>query len=114
MAQAPVYSWWLNAYFTLVVPSAASVAVIKDVNISNCPTVNEMNNLIDAVEANSGRIVIYCNKLGRACIESLKDTKLSQYNETMDYNTRLTTWRGVPIILDTNISSAETSALDTP
>jgi hypothetical protein len=32
----------------------------------------------------------------------------------MDYNTRLATWRGVPIILDTNISSAETSALDTP
>ena len=114
MAQAPVYSWWINAFFTLVVPSAASVAVIKKVNASNCPTVAEMNTLIDQVEANSGRIVIYANKLGRACIESLKDTNLTQYNETMDYNTRLSTWRGVPIILDTNISSAETSDLDTP
>ena len=86
MAQAPVYSWWINAFFTLVVPSAASVAVIKDVNASNCPTVAEMNTLIDQVEANSGRIVIYANKLA-ACIETLKDANLTQYNETMDYNT---------------------------
>jgi hypothetical protein len=111
-AQLPVYSWWLNAFMTLINPADTASAVITQVDASNAPTYTEMNQLLDYVDAGSGQTYIYCNSLGARMIASLKDTKLNLFSETMNYNDYVSSWRGVPIIIDNNILSTETTALD--
>jgi len=110
-AQLPVFAWWLHAFFSLIIPSAASVACIKCVDATHAPTATQMNNMIDMVEKNSGNVVIYANKIGRTAIASLKSDKLNLFNETMDYNQYLATWRGCPIILEENIVNTESTAV---
>jgi len=109
--QLPVYAWWLNVMGALIVPSAKSVACIYGVDSTHAPTVEMMNRMLDFVEASSGQTYIYANKLGRRQIASLKDAKTTLYKADMDYNNFLESWRGVPIILDDNISLAETTAI---
>lgn len=114
-AQLPVFAWWLHAYMTLVVPSAKSVAAITQVQPTDStkyPTSNDMNALIDAVEASSGQTYIYCNRAGHRAIQNLKDGKINLFSETVNYNTYVSMWRGVPIIIDDNIGSVETTVLD--
>lgn len=110
--QLDVFKWKFNSYFALTVPSAKSVAAITQVDGTHGVTVADMNDLIEAVEAPTGRVEIYANKVGRASIRALKAAKFSMYNDDMNYNTRLATWDSVPINLEENLSKAETAVLD--
>lgn len=111
-AQLPVFAWWLHAFMTLVVPSAVSVAAITQVGPGQEPSSTDLNALLDAVESPSGQTYIYCNNQGYNAIETLKYDKLSLFSETTNYNSFLSSWRGVPIIKDNNIVSTETTDLD--
>jgi len=111
-AQQIVYSWIVDMFGALVIPSATSVAAITQVDATHPPTAKQMNDLLDAVETGSGTTYIYCNNLGRNQIATLKDSKVHLFNETVDYNMYLASWRGIPIIIDNNILSTETTALD--
>lgn len=110
--QLPVYSWLLDAYMTLVVPSAKSVSAITQIDATHKPTVTNMNQLVTDIYASSGEKVIYCNLTGWNYINELKGSKLSMYTDGANYDDALGYWRGVPIVIDENIASVETSAID--
>lgn len=111
-AQLDIFKWKFSSYFSLIVPSAKSVAAITQVDASHAPTVDNMNALVDAVEASTGNTVIYTSKLGRRMIATLKDAKMNTFSDGGDYNSYLPSWRGVPIIVDENILATETTVLD--
>ena len=110
--QMNIFKWIFSAYFTLIIPSAKSVAVITQIDASHLPTADDMNALIDAVEADSGNTVIYCNATARRAIAKIKDGKLNMYAESSDYNNNVATWRGVPIYREDALVATETTALD--
>lgn len=110
--QLTAYQWLLNAFFTLIVPGKKSVGVLTQIDSTHKPTVDYMNKLVKSVYSPTGRKVIYCNLDGLTYIESLKDTKLNMFTESNDYDTALGYWAGVPIIVDENILSTETTDLD--
>lgn len=111
--QLLVNSWWLNALFTLVVPSKKTVSVLHSVSAdTDCaPLASEMDAMLNEVTASSGRVVIYANTLGKSLIANLKEAKLSMYRAEMDYDRMLESYAGVPIALDENILSNETDAV---
>ena len=55
------YKWLIEAFLALIIPSKTSVAAITQIDDSHLPTVLQVNNLIDAVDTGSGRIVLYGN-----------------------------------------------------
>ena len=110
--QLPVYQWLLDAYMALVVTSKKSVAAIGQIDSTHKPTVQNMNDLVNKIYAASGQKVIYCNLEGYNYISALKDAKYNLFTESNNYDDQLGFWRGVPIVIDENIVSTETSALD--
>ena len=84
----------------------------SQIDTSHLPTADDMNALIDAVEADSGNTVIYCNATVRRAIAKIKDGKLNMYAESTDYNNNVATWRGVPIYREDALVATETTALD--
>lgn len=109
-AQQPTYSWLIKAYLTLVVPSIYSVYRIGEIS-DNVPTAPQLDYAIDFVaQGGSGNICVYANLTGLAAIRALKYAKIgTMYNDAI--NTNVPTWNGVPIMLDTNIVTTETTAL---
>lgn len=116
-AQQPVYSWYIKAYMSLVIPSATSLWAIREIgngsNSTDVPTSGDVDYAIDAcMQGGSGDIYLYCNLYGLAAMRTLKYAKIgTTYSEAV--NTNIPTWNGVPIMLDTNLSALETSALYT-
>lgn len=110
--QLNIYKWLVSSYFTLVVPSKKSVAAITQIDSSHIPTASNMDALIDAVAAPSGNVVLYMNGTAKALINSLKGGKLNLMNSDTTYNQNLLAWGNTPIIVDDNLSSAETTVLD--
>lgn len=110
-AQLDCYKWNVNAYNALVVPSKKSCAVLTQIDSTHKPTVLDMNNLVSAIYASTGVKAIYCNLIGYNFIRELKDAKYNMFQEG-NYDNNLGFWGGVPIVIEENILSTETSALD--
>ena len=111
-ARMNVYGWLVNAYNTLVVPSKKSVGVITQIDSTHKPTVANMQTLINRVYGGTGDKYIYCNLDGLRYIQELKDGKLNLFTESTNYDVSFGFWGGIPIIVDENILSVETSAID--
>ena len=111
-AQQPVYSWLLTAYMSLVIPSATSNYMICGFNATDSFTQPDLTSAIDNVAiGGAGDIKIYANLRGKAVIESLKYAKVAIDTSNTNVNNLVTTWDGVPIYLDGNITTAEYAAL---
>ncbi len=108
--QLDVYKWKFSSYATLVVASAKSVAKIRGLDSANAVTAAHLNSLIDMVDDAAGQVFLYANRTGINQIRNLKNTKLNLFSETSDYNTRVASWNGVPILLDENIVNTEPNA----
>lgn len=105
--QMDVYQWLFASYFTLVMPSK-SVAAITQLSGDKTITVDDMNALVNKISKIGGQKAIYTSELGMIKIAKLKHEKLNMFTETMDMNTYLAAWRGVPIYVDDNILETET------
>ena len=110
--QLNIYKWLISSYFSLVVPSAKSVAAITQIDATHIPTAQDMDALIDAVAAPSGNVYLYMNGTTKALINSLKGGKLNLMNSDTTYDQNLLAWGTTPIILDDNLSKLETTVLD--
>lgn len=111
-AQLPVYQWMVDAYMTLVCPGKKSIAAITQIDSSHKPTAANMNALVDKIYASTGEKVIYCNLEGLGYLRELKNTKMSMFADSMNYDDALGYWGNIPIKVDENILSTETTVLD--
>jgi len=110
--QMNIFKWIFSSYFTLVIPSAKSVAAITQIDGGHLPTADNINDMLNAVRAETGNTVIYCNTVGEKAISKLKEGKLNMFAESADYNDYVSSWRGIPIYLEDALVATETSVLD--
>lgn len=114
-AQQPVYSWLIKAFMTLVVPAANAAFMVCGVSnhgTPEVPTAPQLDYALDFVsQGGAGNIAIYCNLDGLSMIRALKYAKMIVDTSNTGINNNVTTWNGVPVLLDTNITSAEYAAL---
>ena len=117
-AQLPVYSWMIHCLVTLVVPTIKSVSVlycVDDTVIGSASALSQfakdLNTIVEEIDATNGQKFIYANVKGKSLISGLKQDKLTLYRADMDYNNLIESYRGVPIILEENILSTETSSI---
>lgn len=96
----------------LVLPGTNNVAAITQiVQGTRVPTANQINAMLDSVAADSNTIILV-NRVGKRILNDIgKQDYLRMQANTFGYSDVIQTWNGVPIILDENISTAETSAL---
>lgn len=71
----------------------------------------DLNTIVEEIDATNGQKFIYANVKGKSLISGLKQDKLTLYRADMDYNNLIESYRGVPIILEENILSTETSSI---
>jgi len=112
-ARSLVYgaNFWTNA--ALCAPSKASVAAITQIDSSHKPIAAQIDLLIDAVKGLAdGKTFLYMNREGRRYIKELKNSKLSMAPGDTGYNTVVSDWDGIPVVLEESILSTETTALD--
>lgn len=104
-------NFWANA--ALCAPSKASVAAITQIDSTHKPTAAQIDLLIDAVKGLAdGKTFLYMNREGRRYIKELKNSKLSMSPGDTGYNTVVSDWDGIPVVLEESILSTETNVLD--
>ena len=77
---------------------------------SERPTAAKMDELIDAVEFDDNT-VLFMNRATRRMLNLLNDSKLQTDPITTDYYSFLSSWNGVPIMIEDNILSTEANTL---
>lgn len=109
-AQKPVYQMLYEAYLSLLVSVPGNVAAYTQVSTEtgHTPTASNVNALIDMVKGDPADTYIYVNRTCRTLLGDLKDGKLKVGPGDSDYNTMITTWNGIRVVVDDNISNVET------
>jgi len=78
---------------------------------TDLPTADRIDTILDAVRA-SGNTFLFMNRATRRMVNALNASALSTDPGTTDFYSWLTSWNGIPIIIDDNLLSTETTALD--
>lgn len=111
-AKKVVYQALFQGDVSLLSATVYDIAVITQLDSTHLPTAPYMDALIDAVKGNTDDTIIYTSRVGRRHIRTLKTTALQMGVMDKNYDIQVDFWNGVPIVLDENISEAETTALD--
>ena len=112
-AKKLVYQAVYQSSLAFLSSSAYDVAAMTQIDSTHLPTAPLMDELIDMVRGSAdGRTILFCNRVARRHIRTLKTTALEMGPMDMDYNIQVDRWNGVPIVLDDNLSTAETIAID--
>jgi hypothetical protein len=107
-----VYQVSHTAKVAFLTTSTKDVAVYHKIQdaASERPTAAKMDELIDAVEFDE-QTVLFMNRATRRMLNLLNDSKLNTTPITTDYYRFLSSWNGVPIMIDDNILSTEANTL---
>ena len=113
-AKIPSWESWHTTDIGLMIASSLSVWAITQIDSSNIPTSAQIMTALRGVhsERDLMNTKIYCSPTGRDYIYGLNDANLMSTAMDTTYNNRVTTFNGVEIVTDENISIVETAALD--
>jgi len=113
-AKIPSWESWHTTDLGLMIASNVSVWAITQVDSSHIPTSAQLMTALRGVHSDRdlANTKIYCNERGRDYIYGLNDANLISTAMDTVYNNRITTFNGVEIVTDENISDVETTALD--
>lgn len=108
----PGYQMLFMGNNSLILPGSNNVAAITAiVEDTSEPTAGNINTLLDAVKAD-GNTFIFCNRVGKRILNDIgKNEYLQMTPNEFGYSDVIASWNGVPIILDQNLSTAETYTL---
>jgi len=113
-AKIPSWESWHTTDMGLMLASAVAVYGITQVDASNIPTSADLMTGLRGVHSDRdlANTKIYCSARGRDYIYGLNDANLISTAMDTTYNNRITTFNGVEIVTDENISDVETDVLD--
>lgn len=112
-AKKVVYQCSYKGQLAFLSTGSYDVAAMTQIDSSHLPTAPFMDDLINYVRGDSnGSTILYCNRTAREFIRTLKTTALEMGPMDKDYDIQVDKWNGVPIVLDDNLSTAETTAID--
>ena len=106
----PVYQFATESFFGMKVLSISNVAVLLGVeNVTNYkPTAADLDAILDMVKAEEdGSTFLYMNRTSRGLIDDLKTEKLQLGAKDTEFEARLKTFHGIPIMIDENITQTE-------
>ena len=112
-AKKLVYQAVYQGSLAFLSSSSYDVAAMTQIDSTHLPTAPLLDELVDKVRGSAdGRTILFCNRVARRHIRTLKTTALEMGPMDKDYNIQVDRWNGVPIVLDDNLSTAETTAID--
>jgi len=112
--QYPKYKMDFTSYFAFLSGSNYDVAAYTQIQdaTDDRPTASNMDALIDMVKGTAEDTFIYCSRTGKRLLGTLKDSKLQLGAFDENYKTRIDFWDGIPVVVDENIRTDETTVLD--
>lgn len=113
-AKKLVYQGVYEAYMSLLALDSKNVAAYTQIQdaTDDRPTATNMDLLLDYVNADPTNTFLYANRTGRRLLWMLNDSKMQTMPAGNAYDTRIEIWNGIPVILEENILSTETTVLD--
>lgn len=113
-AKKIVYQGIYDAYMALLALDSKNIAAYTQIqdDTGDRPTSANLDLLLDYVNADPTNTFLYANRTARRMLWMLKDTKMQTVAGDNSYRTAFEMWNGIPVILDENISSVETTVLD--
>lgn len=107
----PVYQILYETDLAWLAASALTVHALVGVDEStNAPTDLELKKAIDSVKGTAADTFIYTSRMGKRAIESLNNTAMDTTPMNDDFNTLITRYAGIPIVVDENILETEAIA----
>jgi hypothetical protein len=111
-AQYDAYTWKISAFLTLAVPAATASYMVCGFNATDSFTSPQLDYACDYVsQGGAGQIAIYTNLRGLAIIRALKYAKMVVDTANTGINNNVSSWNGIPVMLDTNLVQTEYAAL---
>jgi len=113
-AKMPVWETWHKTKLGLMIASNVSIWAITQIDSDHIPTSAQLMAALRGAKSENDieNTKIYCSPTGRDYIYGLNDANLISTAKDSTYNNRITTFNGVEIVTDENISDVETTALD--
>lgn len=113
-AKKPVYQVLYEARLALQAASFYDIAAYRRIqdDTNDKPTAANMDLLLDLVHADSTSTKLYMNRTARRLLGELKDSKLQTFVGDKDYSTAVEMWNGIEVVIDDNILSTETTAVE--
>jgi len=104
----PVYQVLYETDMAYLNASIHSVHALVGIDASNDVTDIDMKKAIDSVKGTAFDTFIYTSRMGKRSIEKLNSGDLQTIPATNDYNTLITYFNGIPIVVDENINEDDT------
>lgn len=96
-----VYGVRMKAYFGVQLANSRNVSAIVNVNSSNIPTADEMDDMLDRCRAGANTF-IYCHRKALSLLNTYKGTALEMGPADGDMNRQIFQWNGIPFITSYN------------
>lgn len=108
----PGYQMLFMGNNSLILPGTNNVAAITGIVEGTYePTAGNINKMLDAVNAD-GLTFIFCNRVGKRILDDIgKGSYIQMGPNDREYSDLIQKWNSVPIVIDQNLSTAETYTL---
>lgn len=114
-AQDTVYGVDFRSMLAFLSTSSYDVAAMTQIqdDTGDKPTSSALEEIIDMVQGDAdGSTFLFMNRNTYRLVKQLKETKLEMGVFDMNYQTKIDYWNGIPIVIEDNILSTETTVLD--
>ena len=98
------YGMRLKNYFGFQIATPESVAAIVNISASKVPTAMQVDDLLDAVDADNGNTFLYCHSKVKTFLRKHKNEIVTMDVKNRHIDRRLETWNDVPFIPSRNFN----------
>jgi hypothetical protein len=100
----------LKGYFGIQIANANTVAAIVNIDSSNVPGKDDIDQMLDKVRA-SNNTYLFMHRKVQTMLNTYKDSKLEMMPADENFRRRIMAWDGVPIITSYNFKDAAEAAV---
>jgi hypothetical protein len=104
------YGMRLKGYFGIQIANANTVAAIVNIDSSNVPGKDDIDQMLDKVRA-SNNTYLFMHRKVQTMLNTYKDSKLEMMPADENFRRRIMAWDGVPIITSYNFKDAAEAAV---
>ena len=99
------YGIRLKNYFGFMIAGIHNVAAIVNIKSDKVPTEAQIDDLLDLVRAQPGNTHLYCHRKVLTYLGTHKEPALRMSTSDKNYDRRIASWNGIPIITSYNFDN---------
>jgi len=111
-AKKLVYQVSYDGQIALLSSGSYDIAAMTQIDSTHLPTAPLMDQLVDHVRGSTSNTILYLNREARRYVRTLKTTALQMGVMDKNYDIQVDFWNGIPLVLDENLLSTESTVLD--